>query len=1275
MEATEYMRQLISKVLIVAILFTSVFQLHGPVSFASPTTKTQVEGDYKVYYEKQVYTKAKGRWETYTKRVVVPAHYKNKNIVQRVKIGGKYVNKTKTVRVRVPATTKNTQQKRFIPAQKGTRWVVVKKVRIKGGSQTRQPKQVAAKKTKIATVKIPSAVKKATEKTAHKAKSSYTIASNMAKRNTDVKKYTSSTGVRRGNAQYMNLKNVNGLSYGLAAGRYDITLKRVLSLAKGSLRGKYTRGELLKKGIHARSVNSFQKLVPKYTKIPKFKKVLVRKGIYKYKKVKIANGRWVTKKKALLKKAYTETKQVKLKKPYWKKYPVIKTYMKPVRVVVKKASYKNVRVVVKKATTKTYTKVIKAAHHKTVTYTKRAGRWAYRTVTVRSGRYKSQSYKIRSGYWSSRRVTVSRGYYRTKRYKISSGRYVTRSYKRNGRWVRRRVWRSARYGSKRVWVSGRTKTVRRWVSAKYGTKRVWVSPVTKRQKYWISAVKGTRRVYVPAVTRRVSKQIPAVYGTKRVRIPAVTKLVKKQFTKTVMLKKLITHKTVKIKHAAKYGPKRVYVPIPVFKRVRVVVRKPVYRKIRDGYTLRRGTARVWVTDYTHMKHSPWKVVKALKVGAPPRRKVSNGYKISFASISKVGREQIRNNTQLYVVDKDGDVFKGKLKVKKLGRGKKEYRFMPEECTTTPDKKLVISGAKILSSIRYKNMKNFDASANWEGFHKLMDWLGWLPDPIGIISDGVNMAAYLFRAAKAVIDGEKFNSPKVSELKLNAVFAGIALIPVVGSAMAKPLKKLMKGGSQKILAKLLKKADVKKATELIAKVQKFSDDSQKFIRGIKDKVTQFITKTKIFKRFKKAKEKVLELVDKVASKINGIIKRITEVVNSIIDRVKKFSDEFLGGARRIKKTSNKKINKKLKKLYDKNGKLDEKQFDELVKMMKDPEFVKKDLDELTESLSGHVSDDQMKRLSDIGCFVAGTLVHTAKGYKAIEDITVGEYVYSKDIEAGTIELKRVYGTYTGIKYDLYKIRTDNAVMEATEEHPFWVVGKGWVIAKDLTENDRMITEDGIIKEIKSIEHSVTSGTPIYNFSVQDNHNYFVTESRVLTHNINCKVTAPRNVNLKNLDEFASGAKKFDDVIDEYVNMYANIIDSNKKWSWMDDVPGADKLTGGQKKKIKNLCVQKGLIPDIKTIKKTVNGKVARYADFKAAGVVKKSVDLPENLWKLKDKKQFDWLDKHIGGRPAGTTWHHSPQSGVMELVPFGIHNVTNHNGGRTLGHWAYIVGGR
>ncbi|WP_459502364.1 HNH endonuclease [Bacillus sp. C1] len=34
------------------------------------------------------------------------------------------------------------------------------------------------------------------------------------------------------------------------------------------------------------------------------------------------------------------------------------------------------------------------------------------------------------------------------------------------------------------------------------------------------------------------------------------------------------------------------------------------------------------------------------------------------------------------------------------------------------------------------------------------------------------------------------------------------------------------------------------------------------------------------------------------------------------------------------------------------------------------------------------------------------------------------------------------------------------------------------------------------------------------------------------------------------------------------------------------------------------------------------------------------------------------------------WQHTEVPGKMELVPFGIHNIMIHNGGRSAGMWAY-----
>ena len=99
-------------------------------------------------------------------------------------------------------------------------------------------------------------------------------------------------------------------------------------------------------------------------------------------------------------------------------------------------------------------------------------------------------------------------------------------------------------------------------------------------------------------------------------------------------------------------------------------------------------------------------------------------------------------------------------------------------------------------------------------------------------------------------------------------------------------------------------------------------------------------------------------------------------------------------------------------------------------------------------------------------------------------------------------------------------------------------------------------------------------------------------------------------------------------------------------------------------IKDEAIEKGLIPNVKMKPGT------KYPDFEAAGLIKKVDNLPKDLWDATDVKQFNGLDKRIiGGRPAGTTWHHSEIEGRMELVPFGIHNIINHKSGRSLGNWA------
>ena len=159
----------------------------------------------------------------------------------------------------------------------------------------------------------------------------------------------------------------------------------------------------------------------------------------------------------------------------------------------------------------------------------------------------------------------------------------------------------------------------------------------------------------------------------------------------------------------------------------------------------------------------------------------------------------------------------------------------------------------------------------------------------------------------------------------------------------------------------------------------------------------------------------------------------------------------------------------------------------------------------------------------------------------------------------------------------------------------------------------------------------------------------------------------DTSIKNINEFIEGNKSFDDVLDDYVKIYANNVNSNQMWTWDDSMPGGENLTARQRKNIKQQAIDRGLLPKI-TITK-VKGMRYGFADFESAGVVKETKYLPEEMWKMTDNEQFKWLDEQIGGNVEGYTWHHTEIPGKMQLVPTGIHNITTHNGGRSAGMWA------
>ena len=142
--------------------------------------------------------------------------------------------------------------------------------------------------------------------------------------------------------------------------------------------------------------------------------------------------------------------------------------------------------------------------------------------------------------------------------------------------------------------------------------------------------------------------------------------------------------------------------------------------------------------------------------------------------------------------------------------------------------------------------------------------------------------------------------------------------------------------------------------------------------------------------------------------------------------------------------------------------------------------------------------------NFACFTKDTKVLTENGSVNIQDIVAGDKVYSMNIVTQTVELKEVLRTFKNeVDYKLCRIYTDNSheYVEATYGHEFYTKNRGWVKAYYLQEGDILVDSNNNEKIITKKENiDKDEKVTVYNFEVQDNHNYFVGENNVLVHNL-------------------------------------------------------------------------------------------------------------------------------------------------------------------------------
>ena len=171
-----------------------------------------------------------------------------------------------------------------------------------------------------------------------------------------------------------------------------------------------------------------------------------------------------------------------------------------------------------------------------------------------------------------------------------------------------------------------------------------------------------------------------------------------------------------------------------------------------------------------------------------------------------------------------------------------------------------------------------------------------------------------------------------------------------------------------------------------------------------------------------------------------------------------------------------------------------------------------------ALSGTVTGAISGGMSNTYCFVAGTLISTATGEKAIEEIVVGDFVLSETPETEEVAYKRVLNTYVNQTSELIHVRIEGENITATPEHPFYSPVKGWTAAVDLRRGDILVTVNGRYAIVETVEHEyLDAPVSVFNFEVEDFHTYYVSGLHILVHNACGNGTSTSKTSVKASDK--------------------------------------------------------------------------------------------------------------------------------------------------------------